>query len=63
VVLQAVFDTTGRIERSSVRVLRGGTNPALAAVRAALFSLAPDVEEPVAGCKLRRVILLPYRKP
>lgn len=63
VVLQAVFDTTGRIERSSVRVLRGGTNPAIAAVRAALFSLAPDVEEPVEGCKLRRVILLPYRKP
>jgi hypothetical protein len=63
VVLQAVFDTTGRVERSSVRVLRGGTNPALAAVRAALFSLAPDVEQPVAGCKLRRVILLPYRRP
>jgi hypothetical protein len=63
VVLQAVADTTGRIERGTVRALRGGTSPALAAVRAALFSLAPDVEEPVPGCRLRRMILLPYRRP
>ncbi|HEX5970751.1 MAG TPA: carboxypeptidase-like regulatory domain-containing protein [Gemmatimonadaceae bacterium] len=63
VVLQAVADTTGRIERGTVRVLRGGTNPALSAVRAALYSLAPEVEEPVPGCRLRRMILLPYRRP
>jgi hypothetical protein len=63
VVLQAVADTTGRIERGTVRALRGGTSPALAAVRAALFSLAPEVEEPVPGCRLRRMILLPYRRP
>ena len=63
VVLQAVADTAGRIERGSVRVLRGATDPTLAAVRRALFSLAPEVDEPVAGCRLRRVILLPYRRP
>lgn len=63
VVLQAVADTTGRIERGSVRALRGATSPAFAAVHAALFALAPEVEEPVKGCKLRRVILLPYRRP
>jgi hypothetical protein len=63
VVLQAVADTTGRVERGSVRALRGGTSPALTSVRAALFSLAPEVEEPVRGCKLRRMILLPYRRP
>ena len=61
VVLQAVADTTGRIERGTVRALRGGTSPALAVVRAALFAIAPQVDEPVAGCRLRRVILLPYR--
>lgn len=63
VVLQAVADTTGRIERGTVRALRGGTSPALAAVRAALFSLAPEVDEPVPGCRLRRMILLPVRRP
>ena len=61
VVLQAVVDTTGRVERETVRVLRGATSPALRGVRAALFSLPPQVEEPVTGCRLRRVVLLPYR--
>ena len=63
VVLQAVADTTGRIERGTVRALRGATSPALTAVRAALFAIAPEVEEPVTGCKVRRLILLPYRSP
>lgn len=63
VVLQAVADTMGRIERGTVRVLRGATSPALTGVRSALFAIAPEVEEPVTGCKVRRVILLPYRGP
>jgi hypothetical protein len=61
VVLQAVADTTGRIERATVRALRGATSPAFAGVRAALFAIPPEVEEPLPGCRLRRVILLPYR--
>jgi hypothetical protein len=63
VVLQAVADTTGRIERGTIRALRGATSPARAAVRAALFAIAPEVEEPVSGCKVRRLVLLPYRSP
>ena len=62
VVLQAVADTTGRIERSSVRALRGGTGRAYATARAALLAIEPEVDEPVRGCPLRRVILLPYRQ-
>lgn len=61
VVLQAVADTSGHIERGTLRALRGGTSPALQAVRAALFAIPPQVDEPVNGCRLRRVILLPYR--
>jgi hypothetical protein len=63
VVLQAVVDTTGRIERGTVRALRGATSPALAGVRAALLAAPPEVDEPVPGCRLRHLILLPYRQP
>jgi hypothetical protein len=62
VVLQAVVDTTGRIERATIRALRGGTSAAFATVRAALLSLPPEVDDSVPGCPLRRVILLPYRE-
>jgi hypothetical protein len=61
VVLQAVADTTGHVERTSVRALRGGTSAAYATALAALLALEPEVDEPVAGCRLRRLILLPYR--
>ena len=62
VVLQAVADTTGHIERETVRALRGGSSAANAAALAGLLAIEPEVEEPVTGCKLRRVILLPYRE-
>ena len=62
VVLQAVADTTGHIERQTVRALRGGTSAALATARAALLVLPPDVDVPVPGCPLRQVILMPYRQ-
>jgi hypothetical protein len=62
VVLQAVVDTSGRIERTTLRALRGGTSAAFATARAALLSLPPEVDESVPGCPLRRVILLPYRE-
>ena len=62
VVLQAVADTTGHIERHTVRALRGGTSAALATARAALFALPPDADVPVPGCSLRQVILVPYRQ-
>ncbi|HET7132415.1 MAG TPA: carboxypeptidase-like regulatory domain-containing protein, partial [Gammaproteobacteria bacterium] len=62
VVLQAVADTTGRIERGTVRALRGGTSAAYPIARAALLAIEPEVDEPVTGCPLRRVILLPYRE-
>lgn len=61
-VLQAVADTTGHIERASVRALRGGTSAAYATALAALLAIEPEVDEPVTGCKVRRVILLPYRE-
>lgn len=60
VVLQAVADTAGRIERQTVRALRRGTSAELASARAALFALSPEVDESVTGCPLRQVILLPY---
>ena len=62
VVLQAVADTTGRIERQTVRALRGGTSSALATAQAALFALPAEVDVPVPGCPLRQVILMPYRQ-
>ena len=62
VVLQAVADTTGRIERGTVRALRGSTSAAYAAALAALLAMEPEVEETVSGCPLRRVVLVPYRE-
>lgn len=62
VVLQAVVDTSGRIERATIRALRGGTSASFAIARSALLSLPPEVDESVTGCPLRRVILLPYRE-
>jgi hypothetical protein len=61
VVLQAVVDTTGRIDRATIRALRGETSAAFATARAALLSLPPEPYEPIAGCSVRRVIILPYR--
>lgn len=61
VVLQAVADTAGRIERGTVRALRGGTSPALAAARTALFAIPPEVDEPLPGCQLRRLVVMPLR--
>jgi hypothetical protein len=62
VVLQAVADTSGRIERQTVRALRGGTSAALATARAALFSLPAEADVSMPGCPLRQVILMPYRQ-
>ena len=61
VVLQAIADTMGRIDLRSMRVLKRTSNGAYAAARRAFAGLEPEVDEPVRGCRLRRVILLPYR--
>jgi hypothetical protein len=61
VVLQAVADTTGHIERQSVRAVRGGRSSAYNAAVEALFSLPPEADEPLPGCRLRRLVLLPLR--
>jgi len=61
VVLQAVADTAGHVERETVRALRGRKSSAYESAVEALFALAPTVEEPVPGCTLRRVILMPLR--
>ena len=61
VVLQAVADTAGHIERETVRALRGRKGSAYDSALEALLALSPTVEEPVRGCKLRRVILMPLR--
>jgi hypothetical protein len=60
-VLQAIADTTGRIDLSSARALVRKSSAAYTAALEALAKLEPAVEEPLRGCKLRRVILLPYR--
>ena len=61
VVLQAVADTAGHIERETVRALRGRKSPAYESAVEALFALEPTVEEPVPGCTLRRMIVMPLR--
>lgn len=61
VVLQAVADTTGHIEHETVRAVRGSGSSAYHTAVDALFALSPEVDEPIPGCRLRRVILMPLR--
>jgi hypothetical protein len=60
-ILQAVGDTTGAVDMRTARALRHGPAATYSAAMAALASMEAKVEQPIAGCKVRRVILLPYR--
>lgn len=60
-LLQAVADTMGNVDMTSVRILRRGPAATYVAATDFLGALHPAVEEPVPGCKVRRTILLPYR--
>ena len=60
-VLQAIADTTGHVDLRPVRALMRRFDAAYAAAHAALATLEPAVDEPMPGCTLRRVIVLPYR--
>jgi len=61
VVLQAVADTSGHIERETIRALRGRNSAAYDAAVKALLALPPEVEEPTPGCTLRSLIVTPFR--
>ncbi|MBA3670403.1 MAG: carboxypeptidase regulatory-like domain-containing protein [Gemmatimonadaceae bacterium] len=59
-ILQAVVDTTGRVDMGTVRALRHGPSDTYRAAMQALsaFEEAPPTAAP--GCRLRRLLLLPY---
>ncbi|MBA3670446.1 MAG: hypothetical protein H0W68_00295 [Gemmatimonadaceae bacterium] len=61
VVIQGIADTTGRVPADAARALRRGRHVAYLAALDALAKLQVTVDEPVAGCKLRRLVVMPYR--
>jgi hypothetical protein len=61
VVLEGIGDTTGTVLPGSIRAVRRGPSLAYTAALEAMLALQPAVEEPLPGCKVRRLILLPYR--
>lgn len=61
VVLEAVADTLGHVDEQTVRVLRDGPAPALAAAREALRTGEFTAEPRAEGCALRRLVVLPFR--
>jgi hypothetical protein len=60
-ILQAVADTNGVVDLTSMRALRRGPASVYSAALAALGNLQSEVEQPLPGCKVRRLILMPYR--
>ncbi len=60
-VIQGIADTTGRVPADAARALRRGRHVAYLAALDALAKLQVTVDEPVAGCKLRRLVVMPYR--